>query len=191
MSLTRGGNVGFAGSYTDTLWKVESLTLLPLTGMVEVTAIWSSDLLTELAYLLDDETQQLVTSQATHGGNPTVTNGSVTITFTGGSLITTDVRAGDILVLQDATEGATGFLRNRGIRIFKRNSATSLDVDAAESTAFGGAGITVATWKILRGKTNLALGGIGSYVDGTTMYGANANLGLRFDGAPANRFKSG
>ena len=189
MSVTRGGS-GFLDSYSGQIWRVEALTVLGLTGLVEVTAVSSSDLITETAYLLDDETLQVVTSSAGHGGNPQVVNGSTTINFTGGSLITAGVLPGDILVLKDGTESALGFDRNRGLLIDGISSATALKINSNESTFFGGS-FTVATWEIRRGKFNLPTGG-GSYPDGSAMYGANCVDGLyTYSGDPANRFKAG
>jgi hypothetical protein len=93
------------------------------------------------------------------------------------------------LVLQDGTEGATGFTRNRGLLIASIDSATELRVSGSEDLDFDGVGVTVATWKILRGKT--LLGTTGNYPDGSYMYGANVVTGVYSDSAAGNQLKAG
>lgn len=184
MSVTRGGNTAFLDSYVDAIWRVESLTLHPLTGYVEVTAIWSSDVLTEMAYLLDDETLHLRVDQSTTSTISVDDDGVVS--FDGaGSWTTAGVQAGDILVLQDSTEAATSFLRNRGIRVLSVVSAAQLQVEDV-----GDAQPSVPTWKVVRGKTTLPTSG-GSYSDGSYMYGANAVGGVYTNSGAGNRFKVG
>ncbi len=185
MSVTRGGNTAFLDSYVDAIWRVESLTLHPLTGYVEVTAIWSSDVVSEMAYLLDDETLHLRVDSTT-GGNATVADDN-NVTFANPVIISSGVAVGDILVLQDATEGPTSFERNRGLRITSVLAANEVVV-AEQVLAVGTA--SVATWKVVRGKTTLPTSG-GAYVDGSYMYGANAVGGVYTNSTAGNRFKAG
>lgn len=146
LSLTRGGNTSFLDTYEDTMWKTESLNLLPDTGQVEVTAVWAGDVLSDIPFLLDDETLLEVTTSATLGSGDTA--GDDTFTIAAGSFITAGVQAGDILVLQDSAEAEEEFDRNRGVRI----TAVAALVLTLDETITATA--TVADWKILLGATN-------------------------------------
>lgn len=191
MSVTRGGNTSFSDSYVDAIWRVESMALQPLTGYVTVTAVLSSDLLTETAYLLDDETLNVLADSGTYAGDPQVTDSSDVVTFTGGDLTVAGVDRGDILILEDATQAATVFTRFRGLRINEVTGGTTLVLDAGESLDFSSAGgTTVTTWRIVRGKTRLPASGT-NYSDGSYMYGANVVSGEYSDASAGNRFKAG
>jgi len=168
LSLTRGGNTSFLDTYEDTMWKTEALNLLPDTGQVEVTAVWAGDVLADVPFLLDDETA------ITRYTSASASSGEVDdLTFDllgAGSFTTAGVAVGDILVLQDATEGTAEFERNRGIRIDAVTSATRLSL--AESVT----GLhTITTWKILRGATTYPVTGDPGYPDGGRMFGKAAD----------------
>lgn len=193
MSATRGAQTTLLDTYTDAIWKVEALNFTPESGQVEVTAVWSSDLLTEIPFLLDDETLIVRADSSTYGGGgvtASVTN-SKTVTFSGGNLNTAGVVAGDILVLMDGTEGATAFERNRGLAIDVINSATSLDT--VESVMSAAGPVAVSTWKILKGHTTYPTSGA-NYSDGSRMYGKGADAkdaGVYSNGDAANRLTGG
>lgn len=193
MSATRGGQTTLPDTYTDALWKVEALNFVPESGQVEVTAVWSSDLLTEIPFLLDDETLITRADSATYGGGgvtASVTN-TKTVTFSGGNLTTAGVVAGDILVLMDGTESAAAFERNRGIRITSILSTTSLDVDETVMSVAGP--VAVGTWKVFRGHTTYPASGA-NYADGSRMYGKGADVkdaGEYSNADAANRLTGG
>lgn len=189
MSVTRGGRSALLDSYVDAIWRVESMNVHTLTGYVEVTAVWSSDLLTETAYLLDDETLHVRADSATYGGGGVVciVDAGPNVQLTGGSLTTAGVVKDDILLLLQPGSGPLDFELYRALRITAVTSATDLDVDENVMAA-GTANVT--TWKILKGKLNLPSSGAG-YANGSSMYGATANAGTYSSGSPANRFKAG
>lgn len=146
MSITRGGQTTLLDTYVDAIWKVEALNFIFETGQVEVEAVWSGDILTEIPFLLDDEpplTRYASASASTGEAD------DLTFTLLGvGNFVTAGVAAGDVLVLQDATEAADEFNRNRGIRIDSVNSSTQLTLIESVSGTYN-----ISTWKILRGAT--------------------------------------
>lgn len=188
LSLTRGG-ASFPDTYTDAIWKVEKLDYVHDTGQVEVEAVWVSDILTEVPFLLDDETLLLRVSNST-GGNATVGDDDV-VTLANPVVVSSGVAVGDILVLQDATEAATSFERNRGVRIVEVNSTTQFRV--AEQVLTAGS-VAVATWKIIRGHTTYptAISDPANYAEGSRMYGKAANVktaGVYSNSDTANRIR--
>jgi hypothetical protein len=197
MSVTRGG-ASFPDTYTDAIWKVESLNYLHETGQVEVEAVWASDILTEVPFLLDDEALITRADSATYNG------GGVTVsvlddnvaTFSAGNLTSAGVQAGDILVLQDgdANEASTEFAHNRGIRITVINSAFELTV--SDTIRAVGGTIAISTWKILRGHTTYptAISDATNYPDGSRMYGKAADTktaGVYSNSDTGNRLSTG
>lgn len=167
LSLTRGGNTGFLDTYVDVMWKTEALNLIPDTGQVEVTAVWAGDVLSDVPFLLDDETAITRTSSATLGSGNTASDD--TFKLVSGSFVTAGVAVGDILVLQDSAEAEEAFDRNRGVRI---TVVTAIELTLAESIT---STATVATWKILRGATTYPVAGDPGYPDGGRMFGKAAD----------------
>ena len=187
LSLTRGGQTTLLDTYEDVMWKVEALNLIPDTGQVEVTAVWAGDVLADIPFLLDDETAITRTSSATLGSGDTA-GGDVTFTLAAGSFVAQGVQAGDILVLQDSTEGTADFDRNRGVRI---TVVTALELTLAEAI---NSAATVATWKILRGATTYPVAGDPGYPDGGRMFGKAADQttdGVFSDSSAANKMLGG
>lgn len=195
LSLTRGG-ASFPDTYTDAIWKVEKLDYVHDTGQVEVEAVWVSDILTEVPFLLDDETLVTRASSATYNGGGVTASvlDDTVVTFSAGNLISAGVAVGDILVLKDGdlNEAATEFAYNRGIRIVSVNSAVELTV--AETVGAVGGTVAVATWTILRGHTTYptAVSDPTNYPDGSRMYGKAANVktdGIYSNSDTANRIR--
>jgi hypothetical protein len=147
MSLTRGGQTTLVDTYTDAIWKVEALNFLPETGQVEVEGVWSSDILTEIPFLLDDDASILRVDSSTLVASVTTAVGSDVATFSAGSLLTAGVVVGDILVLQNAAEATDVFNLNRGNRITAVTATTA--TGAAKWQAVG----PTSTWKIIKGST--------------------------------------
>lgn len=181
LSLTRGGQTTLLDTYVDVMWKAESLNLIPDTGQVEVTAVWAGDVLTDIPFLLDAESGITRTTSAACGDGNTASDDTFTLAAAGPPNFTsTGVEEGDILVLQDSSEAADAFVRNRGVRIVSVDSSTSLRL--AEVVA---AGVTVSTWKILRGFTTYPGPADAGYIpDGGRMFGKAA--GATVDGAFSN-----
>lgn len=138
------------GPYLDAIFRVESISLAPFDGKVQLQLVWCDDLkaVGNLPYILDDEANALKVS-ASGGRTCTLTTGSITVNFSSGDLGADGVLQGDVLVVQDGGEAATSFKRNRSLIIINVTSATSLEVDV---TDFGTGGpFTISTWKIVRG----------------------------------------
>lgn len=190
LSLTRGGQTTLLDTYEDVMWKTESLNLLPETGQVEVTAVWAGDVLSDIPFLLDTESAITRTTSADCGDGDTASDDTFTLAAAGPPNFTsTGVEAGDILVLQDSSEAADAFVRNRGIRIVSVDSSTLLRL--AEVVA---AGVTVTTWKILRGYTTYPVTGDPGYPDGGRMFGKAADAtvdGVFSNSDAANRMLGG
>lgn len=188
MDITRGGNLSLLDTYEDAFWKVEELNLIFESGQVEVTAVWSSDILTEIPFLLDDETLITRTTSATCGDGDTASDDTFTLAGGGSDFAAEGVVAGDILVLQDANEAADEFDRNRGVRIIARTAADQLQLAEVINS-----GVTVSTWKILRGFTTYPSSGV-NYPDGSRVYGKAAdvkNAGNFSDAQLANQIREG
>lgn len=173
MDVTRGGQTTLLDTYLDTIWKVEALNFIPETGQVEVTAVWSSDITSEIPFLLDDDTLIERANYATYGGGGvtvSVTN-TDTCTFSGGNLTTAGVVAGDILVLANGVDDDS-FELDRGIRITSISGATTLKVSENVRSIAGA--VNVSTWRVLRGHTTYPTSGA-NYADGSRMYGKGAS----------------
>jgi hypothetical protein len=187
-SWTRGGN---SNVYSNTLFRCEQMVFHPSRGTLTVTAVWMDDLRTDKPYLLDDET--FTTRKNSSGGRTaTVADSSTTVTFSSGSLITDGVAAGDHLILKDATESATGFTRNRALKIASITDATHLVV-TDPSLNFGG-GAAVATWEIRRSQHTYPTSSSDPthYPDGGVMYGKVSNAaGVFSDATAANELLDG
>lgn len=189
-SWTRGGN---STVYSRVLFRCEQMVFHPSRGSVTVTAVWMDDLRTAKPYLLDDET--LVTRVSSSvGRTATVADGSTTVTFSSGSLITDGVQAGDILVLQDPTDAATAFYRNRMLRVASITDATHLVVTNPDLNFNAPTGAAVATWKIQRGFRTYPTSASDPthYPDGSTMYGKVSNTAGEYsDASDANELLDG
>lgn len=145
---TRGGS---AGPYnTPTVFRVEEMSVDPDNLAVNISAVWVNDLATEYPYLLDDETFLAVVASG-GGRTATVVDSDATVTFSSGNLVSDGVVAGDVLVLTDATQADNVFSRFRQLRIASVTDATHLEVDDADLDFDAGAGVAVASWKIVRG----------------------------------------
>ncbi len=174
LTWTRGGVAvfGMAGSS----FRVESLTLRPLDGVVEVRALWVDEMryFARYPYLLDDESMAL--RVASGGGRTiTLTNASSTVLFSSGSLITDGVAAGDILVVRDSSEAATAFKRNRALLVVSVTDASNLVIDTrpGDGTNFGATTAGIADWTIYRGESTYHTAGSSplNYPSGGLMYG--------------------
>lgn len=191
---SRGGqNSVFSG----TVFRLEGMRIDPASLAVELSAIWSNDLVEENPYLLDDET--LVVRVASSGGRTaTVVDGDATVTFSAGNLVSDGVAAGDILVLKDATQAANVFTRYRALRIASVTDATHLEVatpaDDPTLDFDAGAGVAVATWEIRRGATtyHTAVSDPTNYPNGGAMYGKASDATFNFsDTTAANKLLDG
>lgn len=146
-----------AGPYTSAVFRVEGITLDPMTNSVQLELVWTDDLRTSgnLPYVLDDET--LSTRASGSGGRTaTLTTGSNTVTFSSGDLLADGVTAGDHLIVLDSTEGATLFARNVALLVAVVTDATHLAISSTySSNAFGAGGpFVLSTWEIRRGALN-------------------------------------
>lgn len=187
---TRGGN---SAVFSSSLMRCDGMVIHFDQAKVSVTAVYMDDLRTAKAYLLDDET--LLTRVASSGGRTaTVVDGSTTVTFASGSLVTDGVAAGDQLILKDATEAANSYSRNRALRIASITDATHLVVTGLNTfTDFGG-GAAVATWEIRRGQPTYptSVSDPTHYPSGGGMYGkVSTEADLYNSGAAANLLLDG
>ena len=182
MSLTRGGQTTLVDTYTDAIWKVEALNFLPETGQVEVEGVWSSDILTEIPFLLDDDAQILRVDSSTLVASVTTAVGSDVATFSAGSLLTAGVVVGDILVLQNAAEAADVFDLNRGNRIIAVTATTAQG--AAKWQAVG----PTSTWKIIKGATTTPATPAGRQFGKAA---SSKTAGVFSSAADANRLREG
>jgi len=142
------GTIG--GPYLDAIFRVEGIALAPLDGKVQLELVWCDDLREpgNLPYILDDETLYLVVA-ASGGRTCTLTDGSITVSFSSGDLFADGVALGDVLIVQDATESATAFKRNRSLIVVNIAAADTIEVDVSD---FGSGGpFTITTWKIVHG----------------------------------------
>lgn len=188
LSLTRGGNTGFLDTYEDVMWKTEALNLLPDTGQVEVTAVWAGDVLTDVPFLLDDETAITRYTSASASAGDTFSDNTFVLAGAG-NFVTAGVAVGDILVLQDSAEATEEFDRNRGVRITVVNTGDLQLAESLNTTA------TVATWKILRGATTYPGPADAGYIpNGGRMFGKAADDsadGVFSDSTAANKMLGG
>jgi hypothetical protein len=148
---TRGGA---AGPYnTATAFRVEEINVDPETLAVGIRAVWVNDLVTELPYLLDDETLLVVDAGA--GGRTVQVEDTVdTLPVSGTGVDIDDVLPGDILVLADATQANNIFSRFRQLRITGvAGDGSSVNVDDPDLDFDAASPVAVATWKIVRGAT--------------------------------------
>jgi hypothetical protein len=182
--------------YTDAIFQVMGLGLNPETMTVEVEAMWTDELASEQPYLLDDET--ILRRVAASGGRTcTVTNADSNVSFSSGSLITDGVQVGDHLIIRDATESATAFLRNKVLEIISIVDATNLRVDdPVGALAFGSPGGTaVADWEIRRSHITYPTlaSDAANYPDGGNMYGrvSSADSAGVFSAAGTGGFTAG
>lgn len=140
-----------AGPYSETIFRIEGISLSPLDGKTQIEMAWFGDIRGPdvYPYILDDETQYVRVS-ASGGRTISLTNGSEFATFSSGSLITDGVQTGDILKIAYASEAATSFYLNRTIYIESVDSATVLDL---ETDTFGAGGpFTITSWTIYKGR---------------------------------------
>lgn len=191
MSWTRGGENSV---YDESLWRLESVAILPETGAVNVTAVWMDDMLDYQPFLFDNETL-IVRSAPAFGQTLTVTDGSADVDRSAGSFITDAVAAGDIVRMRDTSEAATTFFRNRDIRVLSVTSATRIVVDGDLDFGTAGAHVIADTdWKIVRGATtyHTAVSDPANYPSGGDMYGkATDSAGDFTNATPGNRLLDG
>lgn len=202
LSWTRGG-ASADSSLINASWRIEGLTLRPLDGVVEVRALWVSEVRgwARYPYLLDDESMAV---RVLGGGGRTITltNGSATVLFSSGSLVSDGVAAGDILVVRDSSEAATAFKRNRALYVASVTDATHLvvAVTAGDGTDFGATTAGIADWNIYRGAItyHTAVSSPTNYPSGGAVYGKisdslNTNGADSFygDNLDANRLVNG
>ncbi len=158
-------------------FQVQGMTLHPSTNTVDLELLWCGDLRSLRPYILDDET---ITRRVASGGGRTATvvDSDATVLFSSGSLISDGVAAGDHLILRDATEAATGFQRNRALKIASITDATHLEITESDLDFDAGAGIAVATWEIRRSHLTYATLGTDptNYPAGADVYGRVADL---------------
>jgi hypothetical protein len=178
-------------AYSGTLFQCDSIEVNPNNNTCTISGVWMADIETSRPYLLDDENLGIV-AKSTGARNVTLTNGSGVVTFAAGSVITEGVVAGDILMLNDTTEAADTWTRNRALRITSVNSATSITVVDENSDPYPWTtGVySSAIWSIRRGATYAAIDAV-NYPNGRTFYGkvSNASSGGTYsDGLPGHIF---
>lgn len=140
------------GGYSNTIFKVESLSYSQVDDRVEVDAIWADFLTFGNPYLLDNETLPLLAT-GSGGRTATVTDDDTLVAFSSGNLTSDGVLPGDILILRDATQGAVIFSRNRALRILQVIGATTLEIDDPDLDFDTPGGSAVSAWTIVRGAT--------------------------------------
>lgn len=194
MAWSRGGS---NTAHALTCWRLESITIVPSTGMCEVTAVWMEDLRTDYPYLLDNEA---LVVRATHGAETlTVTDTSSTITRSAGSFITDGVAPGDIILIRDTSEDFWTFFRNRQLRVQSVTDALNLVITEV-APDFGTAGahvIATGNWTMYRGATTYpsAITDAANYPSGGLMYGKVSKIvsgsGAFSDTSAANKLLDG
>lgn len=140
---------GSVGGYVNSTFRVEGISLDPMSGTVELTLLWVDDLRStdNLPYLLDDETLNLRAS-GSGGRTATVTAGSAVVTFSSGNLTSDGVLPNDNFVIHDAAEAIDAFARNQQYRVSTVDSATQLTLTGS----VGGSGShALAVWELLAG----------------------------------------
>jgi hypothetical protein len=191
LSWTRGE---LGGPYLNAIFQLEEITYAPDDDTVEISAIWRDDTVSELPYLLDDETL-LVRSKNSGTSAFQVLDGSGACNAFGGSdnFTTMGVQAGDIVVLRDSTQAADIFTRNRCLRIASVFDSDTVIVTGDLDFGFPGSGtIAAADWYIVRGATTYPVTFFTNYPDGGAMYGkATDSAGIYSDSTTGNRLLSG
>jgi hypothetical protein len=181
----QGGSTPYAAA----CFRVEGISLDPMSLNLEVEAVWMKDLLSEQPYLLDDET--LVTVLSGSGGRTlAVTNGDQTMTFSSGNLVSDGVVAGDILLVHDAAAAPDDFSNDRATRITSVTDASHMEVAASDWTSRPG----IVDWKILHGARTYptAVTDAANYPSGGLMYGkTSTDADLFSDSTTANHLKGG
>lgn len=199
-SWTRGGG---SAVFTNSIFRVEGLTLDAVSAQVAVTLSWADDLRSDLPYLLDDETYLLRATPAgisASGGGvraATVTDGSDVVTVASDVYaddIDSAAQAGDIFIMKDAS--SAGFERFRAVRIASV-SGNTLYLEPASDLDFGTAGAhVILDWEIWAGDENyptqadVAVGV--QYPNGNTPYGRTSNsAGQRYNTDDSWKLKAG
>lgn len=189
-TYTRGAlSTVFNGS----IFRLEGMRIDPATLALELDAIWSDDLATDLPFLLDDE-DFLIRVASGGGRTATVVDASTVVTFSSGDLVADGVAVGDILVLKDATQAANVFTRYRALLISSVLGAFQLEINDPDLAFSAGAGTAVATWTIYRGKTTYPTSATDpvNYPSGGTMYGKACSVAdLYSDATAANKLLDG
>ncbi len=192
LSWTRGGQ---NSAYASTLWRLESVSIDGSNGQVDVTAVWMDDIQTDDPFLLDNESLVIrVTPVA--GRNLTVTDASNVVTASSGDFVADGVLPEDQLLIRDSTEAATGFTRNRLVRIASVFSATILEIDGSDLD-FGTAGAHVIDdldWSIVKSYRTYptAVSDAVNYPSGSAFYGKVGDVsGLFSDATAANKLLDG
>lgn len=175
LTWTRGeGGTVYDAAY----FQVEAITYASGDDSVEVEAVWRDDLVSDRAYLLDNETL-LVRSKGVLTGDVSPTDGDVICNFGGTiNLTTMGVAVGDILVLRCTTDPETDFSGNASFRITNVVSTTEVNVTPAFGT-FNTNPIPNAEWYITRGATTYptAVSDPTNYPSGGDMYGKVTDSG--------------
>lgn len=160
---------------------------------VEVLAVWRGDTTTARAgYLLDDETLLVRTKNASGTGEVNFTAATFTITSGTTDFTAMGVEPNDVLVLRDSSESATGFVRNKAVRIASVTSGTQLELVAGGSGTFSG--IIDADWYVVRGALTYptASSDPTNYPSDGEMYGkVTDSAGLFSDNSAGNLLISG
>lgn len=182
---TRGGS---AGPYTAAVFRVESITVDPETLATGIEAVWVDDITTVRPYLLDTE-ELTLRVRSTSGRTATVTDSNDVVEFSSGDIEADGVAAGDILVLEDATQAIDAFSRFRCLLIASVESTTEVRIQAASLDFDAPAGAAVDTWEIRRGAKTYpdSSSDPTNYPNDGLMYGkACDDLDDYSDGEPAN-----
>jgi hypothetical protein len=192
---TRGGH---SAVFSGTIFRVEGIRIDPTTLAVQIDAVWTDDLATDLPFLLDDE-DFLLRWSGSGGGALNVTDGSDTVTDggVGGFTSIGGVQDNDILVLKDTTQAANVFTRYRKIRIDHVDDDFTLILAAGEDLDFDapvGASVAAGQWYIERGKRTYPTSATDpvNYPAGGTMYGKACTAGFVYsDASAANKLLDG
>lgn len=184
--------------YDQAYFQLERQTYHPDSDSVTLEGVWRANGDDVWPYLLDDETLQVIMDDAGGTNTATVTDSSITVTFSAGGLNAANVAAGDILWLLDSTLASDVFTRYRAIRIAGRVSDTDLELDSADLDFDAPGGVAVATWQIRPGAGTLAAWAAGNLVDypnGSAMFGsvatASSSAGTYASIEPAHKLGNG
>lgn len=190
LTWTRGG----AGTvFNSTTFQVDAISYASGDDSVEVEAIWRDDIVTENAYLLDDEDIP-VRSKGGLTGNAIPTDADIVCNFGGTiNLTTMGVVVGDVLVLRCTTDPEDDFNGNGAFLITTIVGPTEVNVTPAFGT-FVTNPIPNAEWYIIRGATTYptAVSDPTNYPDGSEMYGKTSDTAGEFsDSTTGNKLISG
>jgi hypothetical protein len=192
LTWSRGGTI--SAPYSQSIFRVEGLTLIPESCEMQVTCVWFGDLRTSPPYLLDNEsfTFRWV---GTGGGTLTVQDSINAVILSVGGFLGNGVQPGDIIVMEDATQDAATFTRYRGIRVASIFSDTVAHVTGDLGfDAPAGVAIANGQWAIYRGATTYpdVISDPTHYPLGSAMYGkVTDSSGLYSDSTTGNQLLDG